>query len=266
MAELVNRKNLTAIILAGGYGTRLSEETHLKPKPMVEIGGKPILWHILKYFSYYKINNFIICCGYKGYVIKEFFYNYLLHVSDVTFDIKNNKMQVHDSGAEPWKITLIDTGEDTKTGGRLKRVIKYVKNDEYFLFTYGDGLCNVDINKLINSHVVSKKIATVTLVSPPGRYGTFEINNNKIKKFTEKPKADNPYINGGYFVLSPKVNKYIRNDLTSWEEKSLKKITEDKNINAYLHKDFWYAMDTLRDKRYLEQLWENNEALWKKWK
>ena len=251
------------VILAGGLGTRISEETGSKPKPMVEIGGMPILWHIMKYYSSFGVNEFIICCGYKGYVIKEYFANYFLHKSDVTFDMKSNKMTIHDNFAEPWKVSLIDTGADSQTGGRLKRVFDYVKDEESFFFTYGDGLCDVDIHKLSEFHKNHGKLATLTAVKPPGRYGALVISNNNINEFVEKPSGDGGYINGGFFVLSPKCIDYIDDDLTPWEAAPLTNLASDGQLMAFEHNGFWQAMDTLREKNYLENLWQNNKAPWK---
>ncbi len=256
---------MKAVILAGGLGTRLSEETVTKPKPMVEIGGKPILWHIMKTYSSYGINEFIICCGYKGYVIKEYFQNYFLHMSDVTFDMKNNQMSVHEKRAENWKITLVDTGDHTMTGGRLLRVKEYLDYDQPFCFTYGDGLSNVNIKKLIDFHKSHKKLATLTAVYPPGRFGALEIENNIVKKFQEKPKGDGALINGGFFVLSKKVIDRISGDETIWEQEPLKNLAYDNELMSYIHKDFWQPMDTLRDKNRLEKLWTTNQAPWKIW-
>jgi glucose-1-phosphate cytidylyltransferase len=256
---------MKAVILAGGLGTRISEETHLKPKPMIEIGGKPILWHIMKMYSAHGINDFIICCGYKGYVIKEYFANYFLHMSDVTFDMSNNTMQVHQKNAEPWKVTLVDTGEQTLTGGRLKRVAEYLKDEESFCFTYGDGLSDVNITELISFHKKHGKLATVTGVQPPGRYGALELNNNEVKGFTEKPKGDGGWINGGFFVLSPTCIDYIEGDFSSWETDPLMSLAKEGQLYAYEHDGFWQPMDTLREKTLLESLWANNEAPWKVW-
>lgn len=256
---------MKAVILAGGLGTRISEETHLKPKPMIEIGGKPILWHIMKLYSAHGINDFIICCGYKGYVIKEYFANYFLHMSDVTFDMSNNSMQVHQKNAEPWRVTLVDTGEQTLTGGRLKRVADYLKDEEAFCFTYGDGLSDVNITKLINFHQKHQKLATVTGVQPPGRYGALELNGHEVKGFTEKPKGDGGWINGGFFVLSPRCINYIEGDHSSWETDPLMRLANEGQLNAYEHDGFWQPMDTLREKTLLESLWANNEAPWKVW-
>jgi glucose-1-phosphate cytidylyltransferase len=256
---------MKAVILAGGLGTRLSEETHSKPKPMVEIGGKPILWHILKIYSCYGINEFIICCGFKGYVIKEYFANYFLHMSDVTFDMRNNEMIVHQKRAEKWKITLVDTGEKTMTGGRLKRVFDYVKNEDCFCFTYGDGLADINILDLINFHKKHKKDATLVATFPPGRFGALDINENFVKKFEEKPKGDGAYINGGFFVLSPKVIERIKDDNTIWEQEPLKGLANDNELMAYKHHGFWQPMDTLREKTMLENMWQSNNAPWKVW-
>jgi len=257
---------LKAVILAGGLGTRISEETHLKPKPMIEIGGKPILWHLMKIYSSHGINDFIICCGFKGYVIKEYFANYFLHMSDVTFDMSNNKMKVHHQNAEPWTVTLIDTGEETQTGGRLKRVSSYLINEKAFCFTYGDGLANVDITKLIKFHESHGKLATVTAVQPPGRYGALNRDSDLVTGFVEKPKGDGGWINGGFFVLSPKCIDYIDSDDIAWEQKPLKDIAIKGELMAYEHKDFWQPMDTLREKNLLEELWESGKAPWKIWK
>ena len=256
---------MKAVILAGGLGTRLSEETVLKPKPMVEIGGKPILWHIMKIYSYYGINDFIICCGYKGYVIKEYFANYFMHQSDITFDMEKNQMTVHEKRAEHWKITLIDTGDDTMTGGRLKRLKKYLKDEESFCFTYGDGVANVDIKALIDFHKAHGKEATLTATYPPGRFGALDIVNNQVRRFAEKPKGDGLLINGGFFVLSPKVIDRIEGDTTSWELEPLSELALDGELMAFKHQDFWQPMDTLRDKNLLQDLWERNEAPWKVW-
>ncbi len=256
---------MKAVILAGGLGTRISEETHLKPKPMIEIGGMPILWHLMKIYSSYGINDFIVCCGYKGYIIKEYFANYFLHMSDVTFDMTNNKMKVHQQNAEPWTVTLVDTGEDTQTGGRLKRVASYLKNEKAFCFTYGDGLANVDIAKLIDFHEKHGKLATVTAVQPPGRYGALNRENDLVMGFVEKPKGDGGWINGGFFVLSPQCIDYINSDDTPWELKPLKDIANKGELMAYEHKGFWQPMDTLREKNLLEELWDSGKAPWKTW-
>jgi glucose-1-phosphate cytidylyltransferase len=257
---------MKAVILAGGLGTRISEETHLKPKPMIEIGGKPILWHLMKIYSSHGINDFIVCCGYKGYIIKEYFANYFLHMSDVTFDMSNNKIKVHQQNAEPWTVTLVDTGEDTQTGGRLKRVATYLKDEKAFCLTYGDGLANVDITKLIKFHESHGKLATVTAVQPPGRYGALNRDNDLVTGFVEKPKGDGGWINGGFFVLSPKCMDYIDSDDTAWEQKPLKDIALKGELMACEHKDFWQPMDTLREKNLLEELWESGNAPWKTWK
>jgi len=256
---------MKAVILAGGLGTRISEETHLKPKPMIEIGGKPILWHIMKIYSAHGVNDFVICCGYKSYLIKEYFSNYFLHMSDVTIDITTNNMQVHNENAEPWKITLIDTGENTMTGGRLKRVAPYIENEESFCFTYGDGLSNIDISALIEFHKNNNKLATVTAVLPPGRYGALELDGNNVTSFMEKPDGDGGFINGGYFVLSPKCIEFIDNDTTVWEEKPLKSLTLARELIAYEHDGFWQPLDTLREKILLEELWLSGKAPWKCW-
>lgn len=256
---------MKAVILAGGLGTRISEETHLKPKPMIEIGGKPILWHIMKLYSAHGINDFIICCGYKGYVIKEYFANYFLHMSDVTFDMSNNTMQVHQRNAEPWKVTLVDTGEQTLTGGRLKRVSEYVKDEEAFCFTYGDGLSDVNITKLVKFHQQHGKLATVTGVQPPGRYGALELIGHEVKGFSEKPKGDGGWINGGFFVLSPQCINHIDGDQSSWEGAPLIHLAKTGQLMAYEHEGFWQPMDTLREKTLLESLWADGEAPWKVW-
>ncbi|MFC3531886.1 glucose-1-phosphate cytidylyltransferase [Vogesella facilis] len=256
---------MKAVILAGGLGTRISEETSVRPKPMVEIGGKPILWHIMKIYSHYGINEFVICCGYKGYVIKEYFANYFLHMSDVTFDMSNNKMEVHQRYAEPWRVTLVDTGEDTMTGGRLKRVRNYVENDEAFCFTYGDGVSNVNIAQLIEFHKAQGVNATLTSTYPPGRFGALDIHDGKVITFKEKPKGDGGMINGGFFVLSPKVIDLIDDDATIWEREPLEKLAETSQLAAFPHEGFWQPMDTLRDKVYLEELWQSGKAPWKVW-
>ena len=256
---------MKVVILAGGFGTRISEETHLKPKPMVEIGGKPILWHILKIYSYFGLNEFIICCGYKGYLIKEYFANYFLHMNDVTFDLNSNIMEVHDKKIDPWKITLINTGDDTKTGGRLLKVKKYLGN-KTFCFTYGDGLSNVNVNEIIKFHKNSGAKATVTAVRPPGRYGSISINENlKVTNFQEKPKGDGGWINGGFFVLEPSVIDYIESPQIMWENQPLKKLSKNKELCAFKHDGFWHPMDTLRDKNYLNDLWIEDKAPWKIW-
>jgi glucose-1-phosphate cytidylyltransferase len=256
---------MKAVILAGGLGTRISEETHLKPKPMVEIGGKPILWHILKLYSAHGVNEFVICCGYKGYVVKEYFANYFLHMSDVTFDMAHNRMEVHEQKAEPWRVTLVDTGEDTLTGGRLKRVKQYLKDEESFCFTYGDGVADVDIARSIKFHKSHGKLATVTAVQPPGRYGALQMDGAAVCGFEEKPRGDGGRINGGFFVLSPQVIDLIEGDRTSWEADPLKRLASEGNLRAWEHDGFWQAMDTLREKNYLEQLWQSGSAPWKVW-
>ena len=255
---------MKAIILAGGYGTRLSEETSNKPKPMIEIGNKPILWHILKIYSHYGINEFVICCGYKGYVIKEYFANYFLHTCDVTFDMKDNSMNIHSKHTEPWKITLVDTGEGTMTGGRLKRVAEHIQ-DETFCFTYGDGVSDVNIHKLIEFHQSNKRKATLTAVNPPGRFGSLEFERGKVLSFKEKPKGDGSLINGGFFVLEPEVLELIDGDSCTWEDYPLKNLAESNNLSAYFHDGFWQPMDMLRDKNYLENLWITKKAPWKIW-
>ena len=257
---------MKAVILAGGLGTRISEETHLKPKPLIEIGGRPILWHIMKNYSVHGVNDFVICCGYKGYLIKEYFANYFLHMSDVTFDMVNNQMEVHQHKAEPWKVTLIDTGEETLTGGRLKRVADYIKNQESFCFTYGDGVSNVDIRASIEFHQSHGKLATVTAVLPPGRYGALERLGDRVTGFVEKPRGDGGVINGGFFVLSPKVLDYIDGDQSSWEAAPLTKLAQIGEMMAFEHQGFWQPMDTLREKNLLEDLWASGKAPWKNWK
>lgn len=256
---------MKAVILAGGLGTRLSEETSVKPKPMVEIGGKPILWHIMKQYSVHGVNDFIICCGYKGYVIKEYFANYFLHMSDVTFDMKNNEMKVHRKRAEPWTVTLVDTGDNSMTGGRLGRVADYLKDEEAFCFTYGDGVGDVDITKTIEFHKSHGKNATLTATFPPGRFGALDIAAGQVNSFKEKPKGDGAMINGGFFVLSPEVLKLIDGDSCTWEQYPLNKLAEDGELMAYEHHGFWQPMDTLRDKVYLEELWQDGKAPWKIW-
>lgn len=256
---------MKAVILAGGLGTRISEETHLKPKPMIEVGGKPMLWHIMKMYSSHGINDFIVCCGYKGYIIKEYFANYFLHMSDVTFDMINNKMEVHQQSAEPWRVTLVDTGEDTLTGGRLKRVEDYLKDEDAFCFTYGDGVADINISALVDFHRNHGKFATVTAVQPPGRYGALNIDGGAVRGFIEKPKGDGGWINGGFFVLSPKCLDYIAGDHMSWEAEPLSKIARDSQMMAYEHTGFWQPMDTLREKNLLEDLWQSGKAPWKSW-
>lgn len=257
---------MKAVILAGGLGTRISEETHLKPKPMIEIGGKPILWHIMKIYSAHGVNDFVICCGYKGYIIKEYFANYFLHMSDITFDMENNRMEVHQHKAEPWKVTLVDTGEDTLTGGRLKRVSDYIKDEEAFCFTYGDGVSNINIRASIEFHCRHGKLATVTAVQPPGRYGALERSGDQVIGFAEKPRGDGGLINGGFFVLSPKCLDLIKDDQTSWEGEPLTRLAQMNEMMAFEHNGFWQPMDTLREKNYLEDLWSTCKAPWKVWR
>lgn len=257
---------MKAVILAGGLGTRISEETHTKPKPMIEIGGMPMLWHILKIYSAHGINDFVICCGYKGYVIKEYFANYFLHTSDVTFDMQKNSMEVHQRHAEPWRVTLIDTGEATMTGGRLKRVASYVKNEEAFCLTYGDGVSDVDVTALMSFHKENKTKATLTATYPPGRFGALDFDGHKVRSFREKPKGDGGMINGGFFVLSPEVLDYIDDDSTVWERSPLERLADEGQLAAYQHTGFWQPMDTLRDKTYLDELWASGNAPWKIWK
>jgi glucose-1-phosphate cytidylyltransferase len=256
---------MKAVILAGGLGTRISEETHLKPKPMIDIGGKPILWHIMKSYSAHGVNDFIICCGYKGYIVKEYFANYFLHMSDVTFDMVANQMEVHERHAEPWRVTLVDTGEDTMTGGRLKRVASYVRDEQAFCFTYGDGLANVNIRESIEFHHAHGKQATVTAVQPPGRFGALRIKGTQVKAFAEKPLGEGGLINGGYFVLSPSVLDLIEGDDTPWESAPLATLTKRNQLMAYEHNGFWQPMDTLREKILLEDLWASGQAPWKIW-
>ena len=257
---------MKAVILAGGLGTRISEETDLKPKPMIAIGGKPILWHIMKMYSHHGINEFIICCGYKGYVVKEYFANYFLHMSDVTFDMADNRMVVHHQKAEPWKVTLVDTGDDTMTGGRLKLVFDYIKDEEVFCLTYGDGVSDVNITDLIAFHKSQKVKATLTATLPPGRFGALEMQGNKVKSFREKPEGDGAMINGGFFVLSPQVIDYIADDKTIWEREPMERLAQEGQLAAYRHQGFWQPMDTLRDKQQLEELWQSGHAPWKVWK
>ena len=256
---------MKAVILAGGLGTRLSEETSTRPKPMVEIGGKPILWHIMKMYSHHGINDFVICCGYKGYVIKEYFANYFLHMSDVTFDMSANKMQVHNQRAEPWNVTLVDTGDHSMTGGRIKRVSDYVKNEKAFCLTYGDGVSDLNIANTIDFHLSHGKLATLTATFPPGRFGALDIIDGQVRSFKEKPKGDGAMINGGFFVLSPKVLNLIENDQTVWEQQPLMTLADESQLMAFKHEGFWQPMDTLRDKTYLEELWAQNSAPWKIW-
>jgi glucose-1-phosphate cytidylyltransferase len=255
---------MKAVILAGGLGTRLSEETGAKPKPMIEIGAKPLLWHIMKIYSAQGIDEFVVCLGYRGYVIKEYFANYYLHMGDVTFDLKHNRMEVHQSGAEPWKVTLIDTGAETMTGGRLKRVLEYVDGEE-FCFTYGDGVADVDLPALLEFHRAHGRLATVTAVQPSGRFGALDIEGDAIRRFEEKPQGDGGWINGGFFVLSPEVARYIDGDSTVWEREPMERLARDDQLAAYRHDGFWYAVDTLRDMRHLQELWDSGDPPWKLW-
>ncbi len=256
---------MKCVILAGGLGTRLSEETHLRPKPMIEVGGHPVLWHIMKIYSYYGVNDFVICCGYKGYIIKEYFANYFLHMSDVTFDMKNNTMEVHHQKVEPWRVTLVDTGDETMTGGRLKRVAPYLKNEEVFCMTYGDGVSDVNISELIAFHKCHGLKATVTATLPPGRFGALDIQGDQVVGFKEKPKGDGAMINGGFFVLSPDVINLIKDDATFWEREPLEILANEGQLTAFQHTGFWQPMDTLRDKTHLEELWASGNAPWKAW-
>lgn len=256
---------MKAVILAGGLGTRISEETGLRPKPMIEIGGKPLLWHVMKIYSAHGINDFIVCCGYKGYVIKEYFANYFLHMSDVTFDMQANRMEVHQNSAEPWRVTLVDTGEQTMTGGRLRRVRDYLGNED-FCFTYGDGVGDVDITALVDFHHREGRLATLTATQPPGRFGAINLDGHDIVSFQEKPLGDGARINGGFFVLSPKVIDYIEADHTVWEREPMERLARDQQMNAYFHNGFWQPMDTLRDKVLLDELWARGTAPWRTWK
>ncbi len=256
---------MKAVLLAGGLGTRISEETHLKPKPMIEIGGKPILWHILKMYSSHGVNDFVICCGYKGYIIKEYFQNYFLHMSDVTFDMTKNRMEVHREQAEPWRVTLVDTGEETMTGGRLRRVAKYIRDEETFCFTYGDGVSDIDISASLAFHKAHGKQATVTAVLPPGRFGSLALEGSTVKGFVEKPRGEGGWINGGFFVLSPAVIDLIAGDSTSWEQEPMAKLAASDELRAFEHQGFWQPMDTLREKNLLEDLWATGKAPWKTW-
>ncbi len=256
---------MKAVILAGGLGTRISEETHLRPKPMIEIGGKPILWHIMKSYSAHGVHEFVICCGYKGYVIKEYFANYFLHMSDVTFDMRSNRMDVHQQKAEPWRVTLVDTGEETMTGGRLKRVAEYLRNEEAFCFTYGDGVSDVDIGAEIAFHKQHGRLATVVAVRPPGRYGALQMDGARVTGFSEKPRGDGGLINGGFFVLSPKCIDLIQGDQSSWEGEPLTRLSAEGQLMAFEHAGFWQPMDTLREKNLLEELWASGKAPWKVW-
>jgi glucose-1-phosphate cytidylyltransferase len=256
---------MKTVILAGGLGSRLSEETTVRPKPMVEIGGRPIIWHIMKIFSHYDINDFIICLGYRGYMIKEYFANYALHMSDITIDISNKKVTVHQNYAEPWRISLVDTGESTMTGGRLKRILPYLEKDEHFCMSYGDGLSDIDIGALVAFHRSHGKLATVTAVRPPRRFGQIIAEGTRVKTFKEKPEGEGGWINGGFFVLSPKVMDFIDGDATSWEREPLERLAENEQIHAFEHDGFWQPMDTLRDKNYIEELWQSGKAPWRKW-
>jgi glucose-1-phosphate cytidylyltransferase len=256
---------MKAVILAGGLGTRLSEETETKPKPMIEIGAKPLLWHVMKIYSSHGVDEFVVCLGYRGYVIKEYFANYYLHMGDVTFDMKDNRMEVHQSGAEPWKVTLVDTGAETMTGGRLKRVLPYV-GDEEFCFTYGDGVADIDLAALLEFHREHGRLATVTAVQPSGRFGALDIGEDElIRRYEEKPKGDGGWINGGFFVLSPEVARYIDGDATVWEQQPLQRLAQEEQLAAYRHSGFWYAVDTVRDKRHLQELWDSGAPPWKLW-
>ena len=261
----MKRNFMKAIILAGGLGTRISEESSTKPKPMITVGGKPIIWHIMKMYSHHGINDFVICCGYKGYMIKEYFANYFLHMSDVTYDIENNSMRVHEKRVEPWKVTLVDTGENTMTGGRLGRIAEYIKDEESFCMTYGDGVSDVDISSTINFHKQHGKLATITGVMPSGRFGALDIRNQQVVSFKEKPKGDGAVINGGFFVLSPRVLSLIKGDKTIWEQEPLIQLAQEGQLMAFEHKGFWQPMDTQRDHHFLEELWNSGDAPWKKW-
>ena len=256
---------MKAVILAGGLGTRISEETDNIPKPMIRIGGMPIIWHIMKHYSYYGVNDFIICCGYKGYVIKEYFSNYFLHVSDMTFNMKENEIKVHQKRAEPWNVTLVETGGETMTGGRIKQIEKYVKDDDAFFLTYGDGVSNVDIGKLFEFHQMKGKLSTLTAVQPPGRFGVLGLNGDMVESFKEKPQDDSPRINGGFFVLSPKVIDLIKDDSTVWEQEPMNTLASHGDLAAFKHDGFWQPMDTLREMNYLQKLWNDNLAPWKTW-
>ncbi|WNO03722.1 glucose-1-phosphate cytidylyltransferase [Rhodoferax mekongensis] len=256
---------MKAVILAGGLGTRISEETHLKPKPMIEIGGKPVLWHIMKTYSAHGVNDFIICCGYKGYVIKEYFANYFLHMSDVTFDMASNQMEVHQRKAEPWRVTLVDTGDETMTGGRLRRVQEYVRDEDAFCFTYGDGVSDIDITRELAFHKQHGRWATVTAVQPPGRYGALQMKGERVAGFAEKPRGDGGLINGGFFILSPRCIDLIPGDATSWEAEPLSRLAAQGELMAFRHDGFWQPMDTLREKNMLEELWAGGNAPWKVW-
>ncbi len=263
--EARHGRPVKAVILAGGYGSRLAEETSLRPKPMIEIGGRPILWHILKIYSASGVNDFVICCGYKGYVIKEYFANYFLHMSDVTFDMAKNTMEVHQKKAEPWRVTLVDTGEDSMTGGRLKRIAAYVNDEDAFCFTYGDGVANIDVAATIAFHRRHGKLATITAVQPPGRYGALQLDAEQVRGFSEKPRGEGGMINGGFFVLSPRCLDYIAGDSSSWEGEPLSRLAREGELVAFTHTGFWQPMDTLREKNLLEELWQTGRAPWKTW-
>lgn len=257
--------NMKVVILAGGYGSRISEESHLKPKPMIEIGGKPILWHIMKIYSSYGLNDFIICCGHKGYVIKEYFANYFIHNSDITFHLNSNQQTIHNNSSDPWTVTVVNTGEDTQTGGRIKRIKKFIDEDTFCL-TYGDGVGDINISKLIEFHQQHKKLATITAVQPPGRFGQLDIKGSLVQRFVEKPNGDGGYINGGFFVLNKAIFDYIEDDVTSWENEPISKLAAESELYAFTHHGFWQPMDTIRDKSYLEKLWNSGNAPWKVWK
>lgn len=256
---------MKAVILAGGLGTRFVEETDIKPKPMIEVGGKPIIWHVMKIYSAHDINDFVICLGYKGYVIKEYFQNYFLHMSNVTFDVKRNSMEVHDAAAEPWRVTLVDTGERTMIGGRIKRILPYLGDDGEFCLTYGDGVGDIDVRAAIDLHRKEGRLATVTATQPPGRFGSINYQGNRVTGFQEKPMGDGGWINGGFFVLSPRVGNYIKDDATVWEQEPMQKLAAEDELSVYFHHGFWQPMDTLRDKRHLEDLWAAGKAPWKTW-
>jgi glucose-1-phosphate cytidylyltransferase len=256
---------MKAVLLAGGLGTRFAEETDAKPKPMIEIGGMPIIWHIMKIYSHHGINEFVICLGYKGYVIKEYFQNYFLHMSNVTFDMRTNKMEVHNASAEPWRVTLVDTGEKTMIGGRIKRILPFLGDDKEFLLTYGDGVGDVDVRATIDLHRKQGRLATVTATQPPGRFGSIKYEDHRIIGFQEKPMGDGGWINGGFFVLSPEVGRYIEDDTTVWEQEPMQRLAADGQLSVYFHPGFWQPMDTLRDKRHLEDLWAAGKAPWKLW-
>ncbi len=256
---------MKAVLLAGGLGTRISEESQLRPKPMIEIGGKPMLWHIMKTYSHHGIHEFIICLGYKGYVIKEYFANYFMHMSDVTIDMTTNQIEVHQRNVEPWRVTLIETGEETQIGGRIKRILPYVNEDDAFCLTYGDGVGDIDIGRLIEFHKREGRLATVTATQPPGRFGSINFEGNRVISFEEKPIGDGGWINGGFFVLSPKVGHYIEGDATVWEREPMENLAKDNQLSVFFHQGFWHPMDTLRDKRHLEELWSSKSAPWKTW-